>query len=321
MKIQEPIRTFRWWHETVIATLLIALLFVAGCLMPSFLRLESQFLLSRQLWEFAILALGMTLIVITGGIDLSVGSTMGLCAVVFGMCHSATGSIAASALACLVAGGSCGAVNGLLVARVRVHPLIVTLATLAVFRGIAEGVSQGQSWSKFGDRFSQLARGALFGLPLPGYLFAGLAIGFAVFLGRTPAGRYLYAMGHNERAAEFSGAEVGRIKFWLFTTSGLLAGLATLIYVARFDSARADAGKGFELDVITGVVLGGTSICGGRGNIVGTTLGLLLIHETRLFVSRYWMTDELRSVVIGLLLIGAVLIYQWLAGRQTPGSA
>ena len=315
MNVLQRLRDFRWWHEAVLGLLLICLLIVGGSLMPGFLRIEGQLLLSRQLWEFAILSLGMTLIIITGGIDLSVGSTMGLCAVTFGLCHSASGSLVASSLACLVTGAACGAFNGLLIARFRVHPLIVTLATFAAFRGIAEGLSQGQAWSKFGDRFSELARGTLWGVPLPGYIFVVLAIGCAVFLARTPSGRFLYAIGHNERASGFSGIAVEKIKFCLYTVSGLFAGLTTLIYVARFDTAKADAGKGFELDVITAVVLGGTSIYGGRGNIAGTTLGLLLIHETRLFVSRYWKIDELRSIVIGLLLIGAVLTCQLVVGR------
>jgi len=303
-------RSFPWWHETVVGVLLVVVLLVASRLVPDFLKLQSQLLLSRQLWEFAILALGMTLIIITGGIDLSVGSTMGLSAVVFGGVHTATGNLFAASLACLITGLCCGAVNGALVSRLRLHPLIVTLATFAAYRGIAEGWSQGFSYSRFGDDFSNLARGNWMGVPLPGTLFLLMAIGFGVFLSKTPNGRFLYAIGHNERAAKFSGIAVERIRFWLYTTTGLLAGVAALIYVARFDTAKADVGKGFELDVITAVVLGGTSIYGGRGNIVGTTLGLLLIHETRLFISRYWGSDELRSIVIGSLLIVAVLAYQ-----------
>jgi rhamnose transport system permease protein len=283
---------------------------VAAILMPTFLQPRSQLLLSRQLWEFALLALGMTLIVITGGIDLSVGSAMGLCAVVLGIVHAETGNLAFGCLACVTVGIACGAFNGVLISRVQLHPLIVTLATYAAYRGIAEGVSQGRSYSKFGDDFGHLARGMWLGVPLPGLLFLPLALAFAVFLAKTPAGRYLYAIGHNERASRFSGIAVDRIKMWLYTASGTLAGLATIIYVSRFDTAKADAGKGFELEVITAVVVGGTSIFGGRGNIVGTILGLLLIHETRLFVSRFWRTDELRSIVIGFLLIASVLIYR-----------
>jgi len=310
MSLWNRIRRFRGWHEATIALLLVSLLAVAGRLMPSFLRVDSQLLLSRHIWEVAILALGMTPIIITGGIDLSAGSTMGLCAVMFGLCLTASGSLAIGCLACVATGFACGALNGVLISRFRVHPLIVTLATFAGYRGIAEGISQGDSYSKFGDSFSGLARGSWIGIPRPGFLFAMLAIVGTVLLGRTPTGRFIYAIGHNQQAARYSGIAVERLKFWLYTASGLLASLATLVYVSRFDTAKADAGKGFELDVITAVVVGGTSIFGGRGSLLGTILGLLLIHETRLFVSRYWRTDELRSIVVGILLIGSVLVYR-----------
>lgn len=309
----KPPRTswrFPWWHEVVLVGLLGLLLALAGQLMPGFLSWKSQLLLSRQLWEFAILALGMTAIIITGGIDLSVGATMGLCAVVFGKTHAATASLGWSIAACIATGIACGAINGGFVARARLHPLMVTLATFAIYRGLAEGISQGASYSQFGEAFTEWARGQWRGVPIPAYLFAILALAVAVLLSLTPWGRYLYAIGHSEQAARFSGLPVDRIKGLLYTLSGLLSGLATVIYVARFDTAKADAGRGFELDVITAVVVGGTSIYGGRGNIVGTTLGLLLIHETRLFVSRYWRTDELRAIVIGCLLIVSVLAYR-----------
>jgi rhamnose transport system permease protein len=188
--------------------------------------------------------------------------------------------------------------------------LIVTLATYAAFRGMAEGISQGVSYSQFGEGFSQLARGSWWGLPLPGYLFLLLAAALAVFLAKTPTGRFIYAIGHNETAAQFSGIAVERIKFWLYTVSGLVAGLATVVYVSRFDTAKADAGQGFELEVITAVVVGGASIFGGRGNIIGTALGLLLIHETRQFVGRHWRMDELRAIVVGVMLIASVLAYR-----------
>jgi rhamnose transport system permease protein len=304
------LRRFRWWHEAALLTLLVVLVAAAGTAMPNFVELRGQLILSRHLWETAILALGMTLIIITGGIDLSVGSAMGLCAVAFGICYGATDSLAWSCLACVATGAFGGALNGLLISRLEVHPLIITLATYAGFRGIAEGVSQGASYSRFGEGYAALARGEWLGVPIPAYIFAVLAIAFAVFLARTPTGRFLYAIGHSERAARFSGIPVDRIKFALYTTSGLLAGLATLIYVSRFNTAKADAGTGLELDVITAVVIGGTSIFGGRGNIGGTLLGLLLIHEAQLFVTRYWRIDELRSILVGALLIGSILVYR-----------
>jgi rhamnose transport system permease protein len=253
-------RNFPWWHEAALAVLLLGLLAAAGTAMPSFLDWRSQLLLSRHLWEFAILSLGMTLIIISGGIDLSVGSMMGLCAIVFGITFARSQSVVLSALV--------------------------------------------------GDDFAWLARGTWWDVPIPGYLFLVLAVACAVLLAKTPTGRFIYAVGNNEQAARFSGVDVERLKFRLYSASGLLAGIATVIYISRFDTAKADAGKGFELETITAVVLGGTSIFGGRGNIVGTVLGLVLIHETRLFVSRYWRTDELRSIVIGGLLIASVLAYR-----------
>ncbi|MBP87618.1 MAG: ABC transporter permease [Planctomycetaceae bacterium] len=316
MSFLDQAKRFPWRHEAVLLLLVVLLLVVASSLQPGFLKLRSQLLLSRHLWEFAILALGMTLVIITGGIDLSIGSNMGLSAVAFGICYSTTGDPLVSSLVALATGTAGGATNGLLISKVNVHPLIVTLATYAAFRGIAEGVSQGASYSQFGEAFSRLARGQWLGVPLPGYIFVCLAIGFAIFLWKTPTGRFLYAIGHNEQAARFSGIAVDRIKLSLYTMSGTLAGLASVIYVSRFDTAKADAGQGFELDVITAVVVGGTSIFGGRGNIVGTVLGLVLIHETRQFVGRYWRMDELRSIVIGFLLIASVLVYRMVRKRD-----
>ena len=316
MNLSDRLRRFPFWHELVLGALLIALLVAGGLLNPPFLKLRGQLLLSRHLWEFALLALPMTLVILTGGIDLSIGSAMGMCAVAFGITFGYSGSLAMSCAVCLLVGGAGGAVNGWLVSRWRIHPLIVTLATYAAFRGLAEGVSQGASYSQFGEGFSQLARGMWWGVPIPAYLFALLAVVVAAFLSRTAGGRFIYAIGHNEQAARFSGVAVGRIKFRLYACSGLMAGLATIIYISRFDTAKADAGAGFELDVITAVVVGGTSIYGGRGNIGGTVLGLLLIHETRQFVSRQWRIDELKSIVIGALLIGSLLLYRVVRARQ-----
>ncbi|MBX3440206.1 MAG: ABC transporter permease [Planctomycetaceae bacterium] len=308
MKVVERFRRFSWRHEFLLAALLIVLLAVAGFVKPEFLNLRSQLLLSRHLWEFALLALPMTLIILSGGIDLSVGSALGMCAVAFGATYAASGSLVLSCLVCLLTGAAGGMINGWLISRLRIHPLIVTLATYAAFRGLAEGFSQGASYSQFGEGFSQLARGMWWGVPIPAFVFGLWAAACAAFLSWTPGGRYLAAMGYNEQAARFSGVAVDRIKFLLYTFSGLMAGLAAVIYVSRFDTAKADAGTGFELDVITAVVVGGTSIAGGRGNIGGTVLGLLLIHETRQFVSRQWQVEELKSIVIGLLLIGSLLL-------------
>lgn len=296
-----------WGHELVLAALLAALLGAAEYLVPGFCDGPSQLFLSRHLWEFALLGLGMTLIILTGGVDLSVGSIMGLCAVVFGLVFRATQRTDVASIACVLAGTLAGSLNGWLIARYRLHPLIVTLATFAAFRGVAEGVSQGEAYSQFGPAFSRLARGQWWGVPWPGYLFLLLAACCGWWLAMTPSGRFLRAIGYNETAARFAGIPVDRLRRRLYAFSGLLAGIATVVYVSRFDTAKADAGKGFELDVITAVVVGGTSIFGGRGNLLGTLLGLLLIHEVRLFVGRYWGHEELKPIVVGGLLVASIL--------------
>lgn len=305
-----PGRPFGWWHELLLVAVLIGLLVVAQTCLPGFMLAKNQWFLSRHLWEMALIAPVMTLIMITGGIDLSVGATMGLCAVAFGVTYQFTHQPLVAASACLITGMGAGAVNGTLIARFQMHPLIVTLATYAAYRGIAEGWSQGRAYSNFGAPFSQIARGTLVRIPCPAYLtaFTFLAIGW--WLSQSPGGRFLYAMGHNRRAARFSGIAVLSIDWWLYTLSGTMAGLATVVYVSRFDTAQADAGRGMELDVITAIVVGGTSIRGGRGNLWGTALGLLLIHELRLFVGRYWGVEELKPIVIGLLLIVSMLVYR-----------
>lgn len=310
------LREFWWWHEVVLFVLLVVLLCVAETLIPGFTRWQSQLYLSRHLWEFSLLALGMTLIILTGGVDLSVGSIMGLCAVTFGMVFQGTQRTDVASMACLATGLTAGFINGFLIARFQLHPLIVTLATYAAYRGIAEGISQGHSYSQFGSIFSQLARGNLAGMPWPGYVFAILGLCCSWWLIMTASGRSLYAIGFNERASRFSGVSVDRIRSGLYTFSGFLAGLVTVIYISRFDTAKADAGKGFELDVITAVVVGGTSIFGGRGNLLGTVLGLVLIHEIRQFVGRYWEFEELKPIVIGILLIVSILASRGLSRQD-----
>jgi rhamnose transport system permease protein len=317
------LRSFRYWHEVVLAALLVGLFVWAGVTEPfprsPFISFNVQRQKSSEMWELALLAIPMTLIIITAGIDLSVGSAMGLCAVVLGLTFKAGMSPWLGAALAIACGAVIGAGNGLFVAKVRVHPLIVTLATLAAFRGAAEGLSYGESVSNFPAAFSYLSRGELLGLPVPAWLFALFAILTAIVLTKTPFGRYLYAIGHNETAVRFSGVPVDRIKMILYTLAGATAGLTAVLYAARRDTAKADVGDGLELDVITAVVLGGTSIFGGRGNILGTVLGVILVHETRQIVSWHRYPVEWKSIVIGLVLIGSVLLNRVLSVRGRQG--
>ncbi|BDI31197.1 sugar ABC transporter permease [Capsulimonas corticalis] len=294
-------------QEIVLLVLLIGLMILAGSLSPTFLAPNAQMGLSTHVWELALLAIPMTLIIVTAGIDLSVGSTMALCAVVFGLCFQAHMPLALAGALTLATGAAAGALNGFFITRVRVHPLIVTLATLAAYRGVAEGLSLGRPVSGFPESFTWLGQGTVLGIPIPGLIFGVAVIAVGLIAARTPLGLWLSAIGYNETASLYSGIAVARIKMWLYTLSGTTAGLAALLFVARRNTAKADIGTGMELAVITAVVLGGTSIFGGRGRLFGTVLGVLLIHETREFVSWQWNRDELNLIVIGLLLILSVL--------------
>jgi len=303
-------------QEAVLLLLLAGLLTAAGRLSPAFLSAPAQAELSTHVWELALLALPMTLIILTAGIDLSVGSTMALSAVAFGLSFAHGIPVWLCALFALATGAAAGLLNGVFIAYVRVHPLIVTLATLAAYRGIAEGISLGRPFSGFPAGFTRLGLGTLLGLPVPGVLFLAALLVTAVGLARTPLGLRLSAIGYNETAARYSGLAVTRIKLWLYTASGLTAAVAALLFVARRNTAKADLGTGMELDVITAVVLGGTSIFGGRGRLLGTVLGVLLIHETREFVAWQFARDELNLIVIGALLLLSVLADSLLAPRR-----
>jgi rhamnose transport system permease protein len=305
---------FPFWHEAVLVLMLVALLVFAGWTEPVFVRPRTQLNLASKVWELALLALPMTLIIITAGIDLSVGATMARSAVVLGMTWRAGVPVGVAAVLALLTGLACGVLNGIFVAYVRVHPLIVTLATLSAYRGLAEGISSGEAVSKFPESLAMLSKDVA-GLPIPGIIFVVAALATGVVLAKTPFGRTVYAMGFNETACRFSGLPTRRIKLQLYALAGLAAGLAAVLFVARRNTAKADVGDGIELDVITAVVLGGVSIFGGRGRVFGTLLGILLIHETREFVNWHWRNNVLIMLVIGVLLILSVLLNTLLTPR------
>ena len=299
-------------HETALLILLATLLIFAQITDPDFLKPSAQISLLDNLWQLAILAVPMTLIILTGGIDLSVGSIMALSAVVLGLTFEKGISPFIGAALAVLCGLAAGTLNGWFVARVKVHPLLVTLATLAAFKGVAEGVSQARPISGFPDNFRSVFSGVT-----PPLCFFIAAIAAIYFLDRKPGGVWLRAIGFNETGARFSALPVDKLKLQLYALSGLAASIAAVLYVARRSTAKADIGTGIELDAITAVVLGGTSIFGGRGHVWGTILGLLLIHETREFVSWHWSRDELNFVVLGSLLILSVLLHRLLGEEKS----
>ncbi|HID86741.1 MAG TPA: ABC transporter permease [Anaerolineae bacterium] len=301
----------------------VVLLIVLFLAMGTVSRLSDQFLTVRNfqimapyLVEVGLISIAMTMILIIKGIDISVGSMVGLCAVIMGFAWRDYGfGIWTAAAAAVALGTLCGLFNGLAISKVRVPDLIVTLATLAIYRGVAEGLSGGQPVTKFPESFLFLGQGRPWGVPtqlfilIPAVVIGGLA------LERTSFGRYLYAIGNNEMAARFCGVKVDRIRLFAYLLSGFLSGLASVIYVSRLNTARSNMGIGLEFEVITGVVLGGTSIAGGEGSIWGSILGLALIVILRNGLNLAGVPTQAQAVVIGAILIVTVLINENLRRR------
>jgi ribose/xylose/arabinose/galactoside ABC-type transport system permease subunit/ABC-type sugar transport system substrate-binding protein len=276
---------------------------------PQFSTWGNLFEVLRFSVELGLLAVAMTPIIITGGIDLSVGSTLGLAAVVLGTTWQSwhLPIVFAAALA-LLCGCGCGLLNALLIARLRLPPLIVTLGTYSLYRGLAEGMTHGAvSFTGFPKGFLYLGQGYLWHVipvQLPVFLLVGAA--YAVLLHRSILGRALYTIGFNEEGARYAGLPVRRRLALVYLLSGVVASLSAVIYVAHLGLAKADLGTGYELGAITAVLLGGTSVFGGRGTLFGTTLGLLFLSLLQNGMHLLALPSELNGVLTGLLLLGIV---------------
>lgn len=295
-------------HETILFLILVCVMGTLAVYNDRFLTSANLLNQGRLMTEVGLIVIAMTFVIITGGIDLSVGSTVGLSAILVGVFWKLGIPLPLAAFLAIVVGTAGGFLNGLIITRFRVPPLIATLATLALYRGLAEGISQAQSVRGYPAWFLSIGQGDLFGVPTQLWLLAIATIGGIFILRFTPVGRKIYAIGNNEAAARYSGVDVARIKLWIYAGSGLLASIAAVVFVSRVSTTRSDMGTGLELDAITAVVLGGTSIFGGRGSIIGSLLGLVLIQALKNGLSLSGVKGDGTIVVIGAVLIFAVLI-------------
>ena len=321
--LNDRLRSILSRQETILLFILIIGVALLSLLSDVFLTQENLLNQGRQATEIALIALPMTLIIITGGIDLSVGSIAGLTAIMLGVAWNSWGLPLELAIAVALAiATACGAFNAFFITRVGLPPLITTLATLALFRGLAEGIAQGRSVRGYPEWFFILGQRDvdLLGLAsVPNQLFL-VVIGITVIgaaLAFTPFGRSLYAIGNNETGARFSGMPVLRNKFAIYTLSGFMSGLAGWVFVSRVSTTRQDMGTGWELTAITAVVVGGTSIFGGSGTIVGTVLGLVLIQLMRNGLALAGAKGDATTIVVGLVLIVAELINTFVQRRRT----
>jgi len=298
----------------VLGGLILIEILVFSTIGTNFLSWANAAQLLRLNTELVLLALAMTLVIVAGGIDLSVGSLLGLSAVVFGkLVRDANFSPGAAIALTLLLGVGCGALNGLLIARLRIPPLIVTLGTFSLFRGLAEGITGGvDNFTNFQSNFLWLGQGFIGPFPaqLP-VLILAITV-FYFLLHRSMIGRALSVIGFTPDGAKFAGIPVARRILFAYALSGLMVSIAAVLYVARVGQAKADAGTGYEISAIAAVVLGGTSIFGGRGSIPGTVMGVLAIA---LLENGFRLADfppEIAGIFKGILLIVAL-------GMGAPG--
>jgi ribose/xylose/arabinose/galactoside ABC-type transport system permease subunit len=283
--------------------------------------IDRQFDILRHSCEIGLLALALTPVIITAGIDLSIASLLGLCAVLFGKFHFDAGLSIPIALGLTFACGSAGGfLNATLITSLRLPPLIVTLGTYSLFRGLAEAITHGSvTYTGFDERFLALGQGRWLGVPVQAWVFAVVAVAIWFMVHRTVHGRSFRAIGFSPEGARFAGIPVNRRLATVYMLAGLIAALAAVIYTARLGQAKADAGMGYELFAITAVVLGGTSIFGGTGSVFGTLLGVAAIAvlknglATLPVVIRMNAAEEMSGLMTGVLLLVA------LTGSIVPG--
>jgi rhamnose transport system permease protein len=261
-------------------------------------------LLSHDWIAVGLISIGMTYVILTAGIDLSVGSTLALGAMAFGLTwQRASGNLWLAILGGLATGAAAGAFNGLLIAGARIPALIVTLATLSVYRGLAAGLGGGSAIGGFAPGFVQMAQSSFLKVSAPAWLLLGLFAGAGIYLAKTAGGRAIYAMGAGDSAARLAGVPTRLMRFRIYTLSGLLAGLAALVYAALNDTVKADVGKDYELKAITVAVLGGTSVEGGEGSLLGTALALALLDVGLNGMDLAGIQRERQSMVVAAVLV------------------
>jgi len=290
-----------------LALILVCVLF--SSMTSRFLTTTNLSVILNQVSVNAILAFGVTFVIIAGGIDLSLGSLVAVCGVVVALLSQNNEySLWVAVIGTLVAGLALGALNGIIVVLTKVPPFIVTLGTMTIGRGMALILSKGRPISDLNESLNFLGNGDLFGIPIP-ILF--LVLSFAtchILLTKTIFGRYVKAIGGNEMASYVAGVRVNRIKLYVYMISGLFAALAGILLTARINTGQPNAGLGFELDAIAAVIIGGTSTRGGKGTITGTLLGVLFIGVINngldlINVSAYW-----QQVIMGGIIILAVVL-------------
>jgi len=312
-------------REGAVFAALILVIIIASVTVKHFAAPITATYLLLDIAPILLIALPMTLVIITGEIDLSVASTAALASVTLGTLHQAGMPLELAALVAIIVGALAGALNGFLITVVGLPSLAVTIGTLALYRGLAVGLLGTTAVTDFTEFWKDLAKSKIGGSAIPSVviLIAVLAVAFAILLHFTQFGRGIYAIGLSPEAARFSGVRVERTKFILFVMSGSVSALAGIFYTLRFSSARGDNQTGLELSVIAAVLLGGVSIFGGRGALHGVLAGVLLIGTLGSALRLASVTSDVINIITGTLLVASVVstsVLAWIRSKRSrPG--
>ena len=310
VKVKTRLKDFLIKNKSLVV--LVVFCIVIAILNPRFLTPSNVLNILRQTSINSVIAAGMTFVILTGGIDLSVGSTLALAGAVAAMMLAKGSSVYLAVLAALAIGAAIGAFNGLAISKGKIQPFIATLGVMTLIRGYTLVFTDGKPISAGSSAgaaaFVNIGAGYFLGIPIPIYIMA-LVFGISYYILRhTRMGRYIYSLGCNEEATIYSGINTDRIKILVYTISGILAALAGIIITARLSSAQPQAGSGYELDAIAAVVLGGTSLAGGIGGIFGTVIGALIIGVLNNALNLMDVSSYYQLLLKGLVILIAVLL-------------
>ncbi|WP_326949428.1 ABC transporter permease [Amycolatopsis sp. NBC_01307] len=310
-------RLLSWDAAVVLVTVVVVL--VASGAVENFGTSRNFTFLLLDLLPIALIALPMTFIIVTGEIDLSVASTLGLTSAVMGSLWDAGLSIEMIIPLCILLGAILGAVNGFFVTVLKLPALAVTIGTLALYRGLAFVVLGDGAVADFPRDYTSWVTGTIGDGPIPNVLIPLIVVAalFGLVLHATPVGRSVFAAGAGEQAARFAGIRTGRLKFWLYVVSGAVAGVAGVLWTLRYSSARADNGFGLELAVVAAVLLGGVSIFGGKGTLPGVLAGVVLLASLQNALRLQDVSNEALNIVTGVLLIVSVLLPNIVSSART----
>lgn len=287
-----------------LAILCLVITFVS----PAFMTFANISNVFTQVSVNAIIAVGMTFVILTGGIDLSVGSTVAISGALSASIIKSTGNVFLAVVAAAAAGIGIGLINGLLISKGKLQAFIATLATMTIFRGVTLVYTDGTPISRLPKAFTNIGNAKVAGIPVPVIITVIVFLAAAYILTQTRFGRYLYALGGNEDSARLSGINTEKIKTLAYVASGFASSIAAIIATSRIGSASPTAGTGFELDAIAAVVIGGTSLAGGEGKISGTIIGALIIGVLNNGLNLMNVSPFYQSIVKGLVILIAVLL-------------